>query len=197
VSGPIEVRLAAEQASKATLEVSVRPYAGIPGIECKHLAAHIRSVLSPIIILSQHPRTLIQLVIQSLVPQPIVQARQAFEPPLTAACINAAMLALLNASSFPLKALVCAVAVGYSPVTGQFELCPPKSVESGGCFVFMFGAEDEEEETVWTDFKTASSSDTILSQAREAARSGARVVYKSIKSSISSSSNPTRIQVDE
>ena len=31
VSGPMEVRLAQEQASKATFEVNVRPLAGIPG----------------------------------------------------------------------------------------------------------------------------------------------------------------------
>ena len=31
VSGPMDVRLAAEQASKATFEVVVRPLAGLPG----------------------------------------------------------------------------------------------------------------------------------------------------------------------
>ena len=32
ISGPIEVRLAVEQASKATFEVSVRPLIGVPGL---------------------------------------------------------------------------------------------------------------------------------------------------------------------
>ena len=31
VSGPMEVRLAAEQANKATFEVLVRPLSGLPG----------------------------------------------------------------------------------------------------------------------------------------------------------------------
>lgn len=209
VSGPIQVRLAAEQASKATLEVSVRPYAGIAGahihpdffsfitllgIECKRVASHLSAILSPIIILTQNPRTLIQIVVQSLVPQPIIQSRQSFSPSLLAACVNAAILAILNVSSFPLKAIVCAAAVGYSQEL-ELELNPKDDVVTGGCFVFLFGASDEHEESIWSDWKIGPASKDLLKEAREMARKGAREVYKSVKASIASSTT-TSMQID-
>jgi len=196
VSGPIEVRLAAEQASKATVQVSVRPYAGIPGIESKRLASHIQAILSSIIILTQNPRTLIQIVIQSLTPQPTIQSRQEFSKTLSAACINATMLALLNAASFPLKAVVCAVAVGHSPDLKKIVLNPQSELDSSGCFVFLFGADDDQEETIWTDWKSSSdASPNLMKEAREVARVGARRVHKSIKESIGQPTT-TLMQID-
>jgi len=192
MSGPIEVRLANEQASKATVEVSVRPYSGIAGIESKRLASQIHSILTSILILTTSPRTLIQLVIQSLVPQ----TRRTFSPTLRAACVNAAMLAVLNASSVPMRAIVCAVAVRcqQSQVQGQrvkkWVLNPSVDGEgSEGSFVFMFGGDDSEEETIWTDWTTTNGDSALLNEAREVARKGSREIYKSIKASISSSSN--------
>jgi exosome complex component RRP46 len=88
VSGPIEVRLAAEQASKATFEVIIRPLSNVPGTESKALAATIRSLLTPSLLLPLNPRTLVQLVIQSLSPSPSVK----FHPSLIAYFINFSIL---------------------------------------------------------------------------------------------------------
>jgi exosome complex component RRP46 len=93
------------------------------------------------------------------------------------------MLALLNASSFPLKAVVCAVAVGHSPTLNRMILNPKEELETSGCFVFLFGADDELEETIWTDWKSSGRPE-LMNEAREVARIGAREVHKSIKASI-------------
>ena len=48
VSGPIEVRLAAENPSRATFEVSVRPLSYVLGTDAKSLSYTMRSLLSPL-----------------------------------------------------------------------------------------------------------------------------------------------------
>ncbi|KAI9635580.1 uncharacterized protein MKK02DRAFT_32967 [Dioszegia hungarica] len=77
-AGPIEVRLREELPDRATLEVTHRPLEGVGGqparfIEHKRdptpsraLEASLISALTPLLALSQHPRSLVQLVIQSL-----------------------------------------------------------------------------------------------------------------------------------
>ncbi|KZS96455.1 hypothetical protein SISNIDRAFT_407635 [Sistotremastrum niveocremeum HHB9708] len=207
VSGPIEVRLAAELASKATFEVTVRPLSGIPGTESKSLASSIRSLLSPIFIFTQNPRSLIQLVIQSLTPSPRSSPSQSFSPSLVAAMINASMLALLRASSFPLKGVICAVAVGKKSF-GDHELVldPEGEVAQGGCFAFLFGGGGKEEEVVWTNWKSGrgweadmavdGDADADLDDARELARKAAREVYASIRKAIAQEGGEVVMDVD-
>ena len=146
VSGPIEVRFAAEQPSKATVEVNVRPLSSLPGTEAKALGASLRGLLSPSIILSRNPRTLIQLVVQCLTPSPA----EGFSPSLIAACINASSLALLNAGSIPMTSVVCAVAVSrLRPATeddASTLVLDPSEAEfletvGCGCFAFSFATE--------------------------------------------------------
>jgi ribonuclease PH len=128
-------------------------------------------------------------------PQKTVQSRQLFSFTLTAACINAAMLSLLDASSFPLKAVVCAAAAGSSPESNEMVLNPQVDMEFGGCFVFLFGADDECEQTIWTDWKTTVGSADLLKKAREVAREGARKVYERVKQSIGLD-NAISMQID-
>jgi exosome complex component RRP46 len=170
VSGPIEVRLAAEQPSRATLEVNVRPLSSLPGTESKALAASLRGLLAPSIILSRNPRTLIQLVVQSLTPSPT----ERFSPSLVATCINAASLALLNAGSIPMTGVVCAATVAcLRPATEEATsasalVLDPSEAEchtgaAGGCFAYLFTTETSESEEsptaipgarlVWTNWR--------------------------------------------
>lgn len=146
VSGPIEVRFAAEQPSKATVEVNVRPLSSLPGTEAKALGASLRGLLSPSIILSRNPRTLIQLVVQCLTPSPA----EGFSPSLIAACINASSLALLNAGSIPMTSVVCAVAVSRLRSATEDDasalVLDPSEAEfletvGCGCFAFSFATE--------------------------------------------------------
>ena len=146
-SRPIEVRFVAEQASKATVEVNVRPLSSLPGTESKALATSLKGLLSPSIILSRNSRTPIQLVIQSLTPSPA----EGFSPSLIDACINASSLALLNAGSIPMTSVVCAVAIARLRSATEEDdasalVLDPTEAElleaaSCGCFAFSFATE--------------------------------------------------------
>ncbi|KIM36926.1 hypothetical protein M413DRAFT_448844 [Hebeloma cylindrosporum] len=183
LSGPIEVRLAAEKASKATFEVNVRPLSNVPATESKSLATAIRSSLEPSLILTKNPRSLVQLVVQSL-------SYPTSKDALSAAMINASSLALLNAGSVPMRGLVAAVAVGRVS-GGQLVLDPSEeeavSLEAGGTFAFMFadgiGRKTSNSECVWTNWKSDSGGydQREIFQARELARTGARAVYEAMR----------------
>ncbi|KAJ3548140.1 hypothetical protein NMY22_g1377 [Coprinellus aureogranulatus] len=158
VSGPIEVRLASELPSQATFDVSVRPLSNVPSTESKSQASAIRSALAPSLILNKNPRTLIQLVIQTLSPTPTSGPK--WTDGLLAAMINASTLALLNAGSVPMRGVVCAIAIGKTP-SGELLVDPEDSktaeLVQGGCFGFMVadGAGLESNSTsVWTNWRT-------------------------------------------
>jgi exosome complex component RRP46 len=196
VSGPIEVRLAAENPTKATFEVSVRPLASVPGTDSKALGATIKSLLTPSLLLTRHPRTLIQLVIQPLSPSlagsPTVIAP--LHPGIAAASINASSLALMNAS-VPMKGIVCAVAVArasseelvLNPTTDQLA-----SSTTSGCFAFIFTAAGVSNDQlhvleVWSNWQSSLGFDVAeMAGARELAQQGARQVWELMKESIGS-----------
>jgi len=199
VSGPIEVRFAAEQPSKATFEVNVRPLSSLPGTESKALAASLRGLLSPSIVLSRDPRTLIQLVAQSISPSPV----EGFSPSLIAACINASSLALLNAGSIPMIGIVCAAAVSWlRSATEDVSLLvlDPSEAESRagvgcGCFAFSFATDISGSQQspnslsarlVWTNWHTKGGvfEEEEFARARAFGLAGAQVVWKAIKESI-------------
>ncbi|KAJ7119818.1 ribosomal protein S5 domain 2-type protein [Mycena epipterygia] len=179
VSGPIEVRLAAENPSLATFEVLLRPLSNVPATQSKSLAATIRSALIPSLILSQNPRTLIQLVIQAL-----SSARSKSQDSLVSAMINASTLALLNAGSIPMKGVVCAVAIGRMKSTlivdpGEDE---EASLEASGCFAFSFGNGADDARCVWTNWRSSDSFDEgELTTCKLLASAAARSVWLQIQ----------------
>ncbi|WVQ97707.1 hypothetical protein IAU59_004821 [Kwoniella sp. CBS 9459] len=67
-NGPIEVRLREERPDRATFEVTHRPLEGVGATPSRALITTLESIFPPILSLSQHPRSLIQLVVQSLSP---------------------------------------------------------------------------------------------------------------------------------
>jgi len=188
VSGPIQVRLAAELPSKAAFEVSVRPLSGIAGVETKSAAATLRTLLTPSLVLTQNPRTLIQLVVQSLTP---MSSPQLPNPSLTAAYINASTLALLRTASFPMLGVVCAAAVGrlkqiegderllLDPTDEEIALC-----DAYGCVAIMLGSGShgiQTSEIVWSSFQGAplqADYDALL----RLGKSGAESVYQAVRS---------------
>ncbi|KAG8905463.1 exosome non-catalytic core subunit rrp46 [Tulasnella sp. 403] len=166
VSGPIEVRLNAELPMRATLEVIMRPLAGASATPEKHYAKNVRDVLEQVLVLNQHPRSLVQLVIQALSAVSTPQWNKTSHttdaprfsrmgnPSLLAACVNAASLACLNAASVPMRGTLCAVAVGKrSPQSAtqrqglvqdapELVLDPEEDESHAGwaVFAFVFGA---------------------------------------------------------
>ncbi|ELU43768.1 3' exoribonuclease family domain-containing protein [Rhizoctonia solani AG-1 IA] len=182
VTGPIEVRQLIELPDRATFEVTVRPVAGVPATPEKALAKHVHDVFRPTLLLTQHPRSLIQLTILSLSPA-------SSSPSYAATHINAATLALLNAASVPMKGVVCAVAVGISK-TGDVVLDPADDGECirAGCFALFFsGAEAPEGDIVWADWRGATSKEeasVLYESAVRLAQTGAKQVLVSIQSSL-------------
>jgi exosome complex component RRP46 len=193
------VRFAAEQPSKATFEVNVRPLSLLPGTESKALAASLRGLLSPSIVLSRNPRTLIQLVVQSLSPSPA----EGFSPSLVAACINASSLALLNAGSIPMISIVCAAAVSWlrsATEDASVLVLDPSEVESRegvghGCFAFAFAAEISNSQQspssptarlVWTNWHTMDGvfDEGEFARAQALGLAGAEIVWRAIKESV-------------
>ncbi|KAF8517045.1 exosome component Rrp46 [Hysterangium stoloniferum] len=204
VSGPIQVRLAAELPSKATFEVSVRPLSGVPGTDSKSFAAVLRSSLVPSLILTQNPRTLIQLVVQSLSPTPTPFTY----PSLTAALINASTLALLRASSFPMVGVVCSAAVGRVKQSnnepGTLLLDPTDQEMSGcdafGCIAVMFKSSPDSMdelggEMVWSSLQGAplqSDYDALI----RLGKIGARAVYDAIRDRLRASIENTGMETE-
>lgn len=164
----------------------------------------LRTLLVPCLILTQNPRTLIQLVIQSLTPPTPYP-----NPSLTAALINASSLALLQASSFPMLGVVCAAAVGrikehhvntqhnidkllLDPSAEEIQQC-----DAVGCVAVMFrgrnvssaredsdNADEETKESraeiVWSSLHGSplqSDYDALM----RLAKTGARSVYKAMR----------------
>jgi exosome complex component RRP46 len=172
------------------------------GTDSKSIATVLRTLLAPCLVLTQNPRTLIQLVVQALQPTSLHS-----DPSLTAAFINASSLALLRASSFPMLGVVCAASVGRvkechldtESELDKFLLDPThreaQQCDAIGCVAVMFGAtsraregaegmdedrEDLEGETVWSSFRgisLQSDYDAIL----RLAKAGARSVYNAMR----------------
>ncbi|KAF9494713.1 hypothetical protein BDN71DRAFT_1431504 [Pleurotus eryngii] len=192
VSGPIEVRLATENPSQATFDVSIRPLSSIPGIESKSLASMIRLALLPSLILTTNPRSLVQIVVQALAPSYDTSSK--WDSGLVAAMINASTMALLNAGSIPMRGVVCAVAVAR---VGNALLVDPSPEEmakvdgsGSGCFAFMFGhsvgrTPNEPDFTcVWSNWRGNNGRDEDVIAARDLAKGSARQVLEAIKASV-------------
>ncbi|KAF9047791.1 exosome component Rrp46 [Panaeolus papilionaceus] len=181
ISGPIEVRLAAEQPTKATFEVQVRPLSNVPGTDAKAMAASIRSSLEPALILTKNPRSLVQLVIQA-----VSSTRSAAgTDSLLAAMINASTTALLDAASVPMRGIVFAIAIGRLPNgtlvvdAGEDE---EERLEASGCFAFLFAGEVRSD-CVWSSWKTRTGqyNEEELYAARQMGLEAARLVCEKSK----------------
>ena len=194
VSGPIEVRLVAENSTKATFEVTVRPLASIPGTDSKALGAAIKSLLAPSLLLTRHPRTLVQLVVQPLSPSLVDSPKgiPSLHPGIAAASINASSLALMNAA-VPMKGVVCAVAVARAS-SEKLVLNPTgdqlASSTASGCFAFIFTAVESPDNRlhaseVWSNWQSSLGFDVAeMFAARDLAQQGARHVWELMKESV-------------
>lgn len=133
LSGPTEVRIRDELTDRATLDISVLPLSGVPGIAANSFAnGTLQRALASVVILQRYPRSLLQLTIQTTNqeiastsslngPQSARRIRPRRPHPdaalgLTerAAHINAAMLALIQ-GGVACSATVCAVGVAVLP----------------------------------------------------------------------------------
>ncbi|TVY14487.1 Exosome complex component rrp46 [Lachnellula arida] len=64
VNGPIEVQRRDELPEEAAIDVNIRPAAGVGGTRERHLESILQSTLRQIILITNFPRTLIQVTLQ-------------------------------------------------------------------------------------------------------------------------------------
>ncbi|SLM41014.1 Ribosomal protein S5 domain 2-type fold [Lasallia pustulata] len=107
VNGPIEVQRRDELPEEAAIEVVVRPAAGVGGVRERHLESIIQSTLRHIILVQNHPRTLIQVTLQVTATPPNDSAfgrlpQAASNLPILPALLQTTILALLS-TSLPLS----------------------------------------------------------------------------------------------
>jgi exosome complex component RRP46 len=203
VSGPIEVRPQSELPSQATFEVVVRPLSGVPGTRAKSAGATLQRILSPSIILTAHPRTLLQLVVQQLKSTSSAASSSSKKTLPSdglselAAMINASTLALLDAGSIQMCGVVCAVAVGVDS-SGSILLDPTDSeipyLGAGGCFAFLVcktelvPGESISCEPIWAKWQVHSQasvkSSDMLGRARDTAKRAIPYLWDCMKMSI-------------
>ncbi|PVF92002.1 hypothetical protein CPB86DRAFT_744893 [Serendipita vermifera] len=150
ISGPIEARMGIEIPSKAALDIILRPLHGVPGVTEKALNSVLKSIFSPSILLNAHPRTVIQMVFQSLslpTPRPSTSSRVSkfdYHPSMAAALINSGSLALLDTGTIPLTGVIIAMSVGVVVDKGtRSVIVDPEEDETlylvgGGVFAFLF-----------------------------------------------------------
>ena len=207
LSGPIEVRTNQESPSTATLEISIRPLASLPGTNSRALATTLKAVLVPSLLLNHHPRTLVQIVGQALCGNDsgsgLGSTGRGWNASLVASLVNACSAALINAGSVPMKGVVCAVAVGRLPdgAGAHAMVLDPSEAElpslvGGGCFVFMFSsvlphpkktADVPQAALLWTNYTATSGTieDSEFAEAQELALEGAERIWRTFKDSIS------------
>ncbi|WFD00560.1 exosome non-catalytic core subunit rrp46 [Malassezia yamatoensis] len=65
VTGPVEVRMRDELTDTATFQVVMSPLNNVAGIPTKAFGAELQTVFGAVLLLHRHPRTLIQLVVQT------------------------------------------------------------------------------------------------------------------------------------
>ncbi|MCJ1470663.1 exosome non-catalytic core subunit rrp46 [Pseudocyphellaria aurata] len=107
INGPVEVQRRDELPEEAAIDVVVRPIAGVGGIRERHLESIIERTLRHTVVVTAHPRTLIQVTLQVIATQEEDSAsgvlpQAASNIQLLPALLQTSMLALLS-TSIPLS----------------------------------------------------------------------------------------------
>ncbi|KAL8665216.1 MAG: hypothetical protein Q9202_002438 [Teloschistes flavicans] len=118
VNGPIEVQRRDEIPEEAAIDVVIRPAIGVGGVRERHLESILEKTLRQLIIVSAHPRTLIQVVLQVVTTPSRSNAsanlpQSASNLSLLPALLQSSILALLS-TSLPLYSTLTSTLVAVS-----------------------------------------------------------------------------------
>ncbi|TVY39088.1 Exosome complex component, partial [Lachnellula subtilissima] len=123
VNGPIEVQRRDELPEEAAIDVNIRPAAGVGGTRERHLESILQSTLRQIILITNFPRTLIQVTLQiTSTPEndtagsKLVQASSNLA--ILPALLQTAILTLLSAS-IPLAVTMTSVLLALNNSNGK------------------------------------------------------------------------------
>ncbi|CAK7265291.1 exosome non-catalytic core subunit rrp46 [Sporothrix epigloea] len=122
-NGPIEVQRRDENPDEATVDVVIRPAAGVGGPSERHLDSVLKNTLQEIILVQEFPRCLIQIVLQvQSVPENDYVNTRLNVPGLNLgvlpALLQSAVLALLSAS-IPMRTTATAVSLAILPTASD------------------------------------------------------------------------------
>ncbi|KAL8786906.1 MAG: hypothetical protein Q9213_002537 [Squamulea squamosa] len=118
VNGPVEVQRRDEIPEEAAIDVVLRPAIGVGGVRERHLESIIEKTLRQVILVSAHPRTLIQITLQ-VVATPNESSvlnnlhQSASNLSLLPALLQSSILALLS-TSLPLNMTLTSTLVAVS-----------------------------------------------------------------------------------
>ncbi|KAL9604015.1 MAG: hypothetical protein Q9219_000777 [cf. Caloplaca sp. 3 TL-2023] len=118
INGPIEVQRKDEIPEEAAIDVVVRPASGVGGVRERHLESIVEKTLRQVILVSAHPRTLIQVTLQ-VIAAPAEHSgsdgphQSASNLALLPALLRSSMLALLS-TSLPLTMILTSQLVAVS-----------------------------------------------------------------------------------
>ncbi|KAL8945810.1 MAG: hypothetical protein Q9222_007701 [Ikaeria aurantiellina] len=133
VNGPVEVQRRDEIPEEAAIDVVIRPAIGVGGVRERYLESVVEKTLRQVILVSAHPRTLIQVTLQILEAPGVSNGaggshQSASNLPVLPALLQSSILALLS-TSLPLTMTLTATLVIVSP-SGELVTEPsPKAIK--------------------------------------------------------------------
>ncbi|KAI4281603.1 MAG: hypothetical protein L6R38_003581 [Xanthoria sp. 2 TBL-2021] len=127
VNGPVEVQRRDEIPEESAIDVVLRPASGVGGVRERHLESIIEKTLRQVILVSAHPRTLIQITLQVIAAPDDSNASNALHQStsnlsLLPALLQSSILALLS-TSLPLTMTLTSTLVAVSQ-SGELVLKP-------------------------------------------------------------------------
>ncbi|ERT02210.1 hypothetical protein HMPREF1624_00508 [Sporothrix schenckii ATCC 58251] len=153
-NGPIEAQRRDEDPDEATVDVVVRPAAGVGGPSERHLESVLKKTLQEIILVHDFPRCLIQVVLQvQATPENDYVNTRLNMPGLNIgvlpALLQSAILALLSAS-IPMRTTATAASLAILPETKSStqtkivtSFSPRDASTAQSTHVFAFSAQDD------------------------------------------------------
>jgi len=112
------------------------------------------------------------------------QQRGGLSAATVAASINASMVALLRSSSFPLRGVVCAVAVGFSASDEEFVTFPSHECQNSACIAFFLQNGPDNAETVCLDWINGNGNSGSWEEVKLAAQRSLPTVFETVQRSI-------------
>lgn len=141
VNGPLEVQRRDELPEEAAIEVNVRPASGVGSPKERHLETLIHNTLRHVILVRNHPRTLIQVTLQVLtVPEGDTADDRSRSSVLSIlpALLQASILSLVSAS-IPLSTTFASTILAVSPSNALIATPSVKDLTSAtSLHVFAF-----------------------------------------------------------
>jgi len=171
VYGPGEVRQARELIDRSLVEVCYKPRLGLPGVKDRDREEVITRTCTAAVLTSLHPRTAVTINIQEMQDSGC----------LVSTCINAACLALLDAS-VPLSFLLAAVTVAVTE-DGELMVDPTLKQARNSRAEAMFVFSSREEGAVSSVVEGKLGHDQ-LQQALTAARLASKAIFEFYRETI-------------